>query len=148
MEQRTFNIKIHGIDLIEKALYKVSVSDKEVFNYETKCQIVMDVSKELVVCFVHIVIKKFETSEDAAKMFCGFGYNIDSFASFDKDETGNYIIPQELDNMLKMISISTMRGLLFSEFRGTQLHSAILPIIIADTLVPAEGTLIEARKPN
>ena len=42
---------------------------------------------------------------------------------------GKVNIPQRLIETLNIISISTTRGVMFSTFKGTFLHSAILPII-------------------
>jgi hypothetical protein len=55
-----------------------------------------------------------------------------------KDEDDKYIIPGDLEGMLKQISISTIRGFMFSEFRGTHLHKAILPILLSESLVAVD----------
>ena len=44
-------------------------------------------------------------------------------------ENENEILPKEFINMLNSISVSTCRGVLYTLFRGTKLHSVILPII-------------------
>ena len=38
-------------------------------------------------------------------------------------------LPQEFITLLNSIALSTTRGVMFSQFRGTVLHNAILPII-------------------
>ena len=50
-------------------------------------------------------------------------------AHFTKREDNNFDIPVDLEIMLKSVSISTARGVVFSELRGTYLHGAILPLI-------------------
>jgi hypothetical protein len=42
---------------------------------------------------------------------------------------GKYDIPKILLDTLNAISLSTTRGVMYSTFRGTFLHNAILPII-------------------
>lgn len=45
------------------------------------------------------------------------------------DESTKFKLPDQVVTTLNSISISTCRGILFSLFRGTPLHSVILPII-------------------
>jgi hypothetical protein len=42
---------------------------------------------------------------------------------------GKVNIPQSLIETFNIISISTTRGVMFSTFKGTFLHGAVLPII-------------------
>lgn len=47
---------------------------------------------------------------------------------YDK-ETNSVFLPEPLILTLNSISISTLRGIIYSEFRGTFLQNATLPII-------------------
>lgn len=59
-----------------------------------------------------------------------FWYSIEDFdAVIKKNKSGKSDIPEGLKVTLNSISISTARGMLFSAFRGTALHDAILPVI-------------------
>lgn len=59
---------------------------------------------------------------------CIFG--IDNFDEVFKKITDDKIdAPDEIMYILISISISTMRGVMFEQFRGTYLHGAVLPII-------------------
>lgn len=51
--------------------------------------------------------------------------NIQQFVN----ESGKFALPEHLITMFNSISISTCRGVLFTLFRGTPLHSVILPIV-------------------
>ncbi len=46
-------------------------------------------------------------------------------------ENGLFHVPVALDEMLRQVSISTTRGIIYSEIRGTYLHGAIMPIVFA-----------------
>lgn len=146
MEQRDYNIRFHGVDIIEKCLYKLSVTEEDVFFFEVKSQSLVDSAQKLIVTFVEVNIKKANSSEIIAAIICGFGYVVENFEnSLEKNEESNYIIPSELEKMLRDVSISTMRGIMFSEFRGTQLHKAILPLIKSDSFMLAENDIINIK---
>ncbi|MDX2047384.1 MAG: hypothetical protein SFU87_11400 [Chitinophagaceae bacterium] len=147
MPDKTYNIRMHGIDIIEKHLFKISIQEADLFKFELKTQSIVNETESLIVTFVIVEIRKESTNELAAKILAGFGFFIkDISSSLERGEDRKYIIPSEFENVLKTISISTMRGLMFSEFRGTPLHGAILPIIRGDSLVPINESIIELAK--
>jgi hypothetical protein len=63
-------------------------------------------------------------------------FNIVDFDSIATSTKGVYNATPELVLALNSISISTTRGLMFSEFKGTHLHKAILPIFDLSQLQP------------
>ncbi len=56
-----------------------------------------------------------------------------------KNEDNAFIIPQQLDSIIKPASISTTRGIIYSELRGTYLHQAIMPIVFIDNFSYGEA---------
>lgn len=144
MSEQTFNIRFDGIELIEKHLYKDIANPDDQFSFETKVQTFVDAIKNLLVAFVSISIRKENGDTPFATIICAFGYHVAELASFkDESEPDKFNIPPDLDNMVRQISISTMRGIVFSELRGTHLHRAIVPIILINTLVPVDGNVID-----
>lgn len=144
MSEQSFNIRFDGVELIEKHLFKGIASEHDKFTFDTKVQTLIDPIKNILVAFVSVGIRKEDGSETFATIICAFGYHIAELSSLkDEIDQNKYNIPPELDNMVKQISISTMRGIIFSEFRGTHLHRAILPIIFVDTLVAVDGNVID-----
>lgn len=55
-----------------------------------------------------------------------------------KNEENAFIIPQQLDLTIKPAVISTTRGIIYSELRGTYLHNAIMPIVFMDNFNDGE----------
>lgn len=55
-----------------------------------------------------------------------------------------YDIPVGLEILLKSAGISTTRGIIYSEVRGTYLHGAVLPLIDMATLIKAQYKIKEA----
>lgn len=143
MEQRNYRIKIDGVDLLSKTLNTLSTAENITFNHQLKTQAIGDEEKDMVVVFVQVKISNLNMpSKVAAEINIAMRFGIENFKDvFPKNETGKYFIPSEVENLLKSMSISTMRGIMFSEFRGTPLHQAILPIILMDSLQPVDGNL-------
>lgn len=62
-------------------------------------------------------------------------FNFESLFKPTADDTG---LPQGLLNLLNTVVIGTMRGVKFSEFRGTALDNAILPVLDPTRFEPGE----------
>jgi len=58
-----------------------------------------------------------------------FAYIIDNFNDIFPSTNKQSEVPQELTEIVNSISISTCRGILFSQFRGTFLNGVVLPIL-------------------
>ena len=139
MEQKPYNLRLDGIDIIEKAVFKTQVLEGDTFNFEIKVQTVADNIKDMLITFVNVRVNRMHTTDIFARLAVGFGYFIENFEDeLEKDEDDKYVIPSDLEAMLKQISISTIRGIMFSEFRGTHLHKAILPILLSESLVAVD----------
>jgi hypothetical protein len=49
-----------------------------------------------------------------------------------KNDENAYVIPDQLDSLIKPPAISTTRGIIYSELRGTYLHNVVMPIVFMD----------------
>jgi hypothetical protein len=60
-------------------------------------------------------------------------YFVESLLDFKSGVNDKVInLPENFTTKLNSISISTTRGIMFSQFRGTFLHNAILPVIASN----------------
>jgi hypothetical protein len=144
MEEAKIEYKINGIDLIEKHLFRVAPIESAQYNFEIKSQSIL--SREplpLVVVFVSIDLTKIGDTNPLAKFFIGIGFEIlNPDAIFKEPKETSIVLPIEVENFFKSIAISTSRGIIYSELRGTTLHNAILPVIDMATFKPISGNLI------
>lgn len=147
MVQQTINFKIDGIDLIEKVMHRHTSEQGEIFNFNLRTQSVNPNDQDnLLLVFTEVNISTTKSKDLCARFLVGMGFNIESLNShLIKEEDGNTRIPREFEDFFKMIAISTTRGIIFSELRGTSLAGAILPPIFAQQLVtqPGEGNLFD-----
>jgi hypothetical protein len=95
-------------------------------NLDTKA----DGAQKLLVVIVQIEVR----SEDQQHLLGALvASNIFEVTNFEQvitaDFSGNLNVPQGLTELLAVQAIATMRGIMFSTFKGTFLHNAVLPLI-------------------
>jgi hypothetical protein len=134
IENKDFNIKmqIRAIELLSSSLNLPTNPNTPVtnFNFNIRIESRADVINKLVFVIVHVEIKNDDQSVVLGTLSVSCIFEIANFEDVIKVEAGGKInIPQQLIETLNNISISTTRGVMFSTFKGTFLHSAVLPII-------------------
>lgn len=137
-------LQIKGIEIINtsiKAPSNLNVPIAE-FNFNINIESKVDASNKLVFVIVHIEIK----NDDQSLVLGAFSAScIFEIANFEDviivKGDGHFDIPQVLIQTLNSISLSTTRGVMFSTFKGTFLHNAVLPIID-----PKQLQVIDQRK--
>lgn len=123
-----------NITLLEVVLSRLGDDLDEVEVYGFKLGIIHNVriDKQIVEVEVTATIVNGDSEDELAKIRVGFGYLFQNLDKIDLD--GGRLLPRHLADMLNSISISTTRGILFSELRGTKLQKLILPIVSPQNL--------------
>jgi hypothetical protein len=129
MDNNKISFKIDTIELLD---YSLSGKDKEipseaVFNFDINIEHRFDIQNNRIIAISNfkIFIEGIEGDVGRASISCIF-----NILEMSKYIDGNDItIPSEFITTINSLSLSTSRGILFMLFRGTFLHSAILPII-------------------
>ncbi|MGB4848841.1 MAG: helix-turn-helix transcriptional regulator [Saprospiraceae bacterium] len=128
----TYNITLKGIELLDSSLVRPpSISpDLTILKYHIKFEYRIDKEKKLVFIIVHVRIITFPAEAEVGKLVVSHIYEIADFDQvIDLKEDDKFSIPQGLTNILNDISLSTTRGVMFSTFKGTFLHHALLPVV-------------------
>jgi hypothetical protein len=125
-----FDFKLTGIELVNSNLFNPGVAiEKQIFHFNIKIEQKINLEKKLIIVTPEIEIQQEnkKTTLGTIKVACIFYVtNLDEF----KVEEGDLVsLPNEIITMLNSISLSTTRGVMFSQFKGTFLHNAFLPII-------------------
>lgn len=126
----TAKYQLKNIEIIEQHLYILNKPlDKIVnYNFDINLEHSVDViNKNLIVNTSISIHKEDDEKLGSFRSLCIF--HIENLESFVVKKTKQIDLPKDFITTLNSISISTTRGLLFSNFRGTILHSAILPIV-------------------
>jgi hypothetical protein len=134
IENKDFNVEmqIRAIELLNGSLNLPANPNTPVtnFNFNISIESRADAVNKLVFVIVHVEIKNDDYSIVLGALSVSCIFEIVNFKDVIKVEAdGKVNIPQRLIETLNIISISTTRGVMFSTFKGTFLHSAVLPII-------------------
>lgn len=134
IENKDFNVEmqIRAIELLNGSLQLPAAQNTAVttFNFNISIESKADAPNKLVFVIVHVKIKNDDHSLVLGALSVSCIFEIVNFDEVIKiEENGKLDIPQRLIETLNIISISTTRGVMFSTFKGTFLHGAVLPII-------------------
>ena len=127
-----FGIKLRGIELLNVSLIRPEHTSKNLSTFLYNVRIVQDIdkNKKLVFIIVHVDIHSTEEKKDVGSLSVSHIYEL---ANFEEVVTildeHNFKLSESVNDILNSISISTTRGVMFSTFKGTLLHNAILPIV-------------------
>lgn len=131
MDNPVINYRIVGIELVYKSMEPMpphAIGNQ--FLFDLRVEIKVSAENKLVLPFVTIKIRGKEDNFEFAKIGVSCFFEVEDFDKYIVlDEKGLYKIPSVLEAAIRPISISTVRGVMFSEFKGTYLNNAILPII-------------------
>lgn len=151
MEQsKSYTYRLQGIDIVEKQLFRTEPGPVTTYNFNVRTQSAIDEIRKLIIVAIEVTVTKVDDTHTIAHFLVALGFEVIDFENILPRDSNNLIsVPIELENALKAISISTVRGIIFSELRGTVMHSAIMPIIQMGSLKPEKGDKIQdVRKPN
>ena len=133
MEEKVQKIEfqLKAIEILEVNLNHPAIAFNEptLFHYNINIEHKINPDNKLVivVAAVNIIHEDKETNLASVKASCVFEIaNINEFYNL---ETKQISMPNTILVTLNSITISTVRGIMFSQFKGTFLHNAILPVI-------------------
>lgn len=130
-KKKEYGFQIKTVELLDSSL---KTSDKALdkspvysFDINIEHRINIESKITIVVCTVSIYTKSKQDIIGNIKTGCI--YSIPDMDSYIDQKSKQIKLPDELAMMLNTVSISTTRGMMFSFFRGTILHNAILPLV-------------------
>ena len=122
-------IQLKGIELLEVSinLPVKKIEKDEVFNFNLNIEHKIERSKELVFVITTVDIYNNDNSQQLGKIKTSCIYQIENLDNY-LNEAKQAILPADLTQSINSISLSTTRGMMFSQFRGTHLHQATIPL--------------------
>ncbi|MFZ4400179.1 MAG: hypothetical protein ACOYO1_09105 [Bacteroidales bacterium] len=138
----TFNIK--GIEILGFNLNLPSeplLEEIKAFDFTVNVEQKINIENKLVYTIVSIDILHGNSEIKLGSFKSAIIFEITNFDDFlDKNQIFN--LPEDISLVLNSVSISTSRGLMFAQFKGTFLNNAFLPIIDPKQLKnPSENSL-------
>lgn len=131
MDNTAIEYRITGVELYSKSMAPaISGLENTKLNFNVHVETKVDPHRKVILVFVKVAVGK-EASTDilaTVNTICVFDIvNFDAYIT--QNENQLFQIPDEIEFVIRPVAISTTRGIMYSEFRGTYLHGAILPII-------------------
>jgi hypothetical protein len=134
MDNPQAKIKFKGIELLSINMVRrpdnIAILATN-FHFEVNAELRVNPELKIILIIVDINIRELNQEELRASISVGCVFDVDNFDEVIKKQNETlYNVPPELDALLKSVSISTTRGIMHSEFKGTYLGNAVLPVII------------------
>lgn len=128
-EKIDIQFQLKNIELVEVNLTppKALEQQSKTFNYNIGIEHRIIEDKKMLHNIVSIGVHGDDKEHLLGKLKVAISFEINNFSDLVKDKKAK--IPEEMLSLFNSIAISTTRGIMFSQFRGTYLHNAILPII-------------------
>jgi hypothetical protein len=127
----TMNVQFKGIELLNGYINtpapEIALNN---FSFNVNIQTDVDAAQKLVFVIVSVQINTADQLHTLGSLVASCIYTVSNFAEVVSVKEGKHVMPTAVTDMFNSISISTTRGLMFSTFKGTFLHNAILPIIV------------------
>ncbi len=128
----TAEFRLQGIELLKGTLSLPPSMDVSVanFNFTIDVGSKVDAQNKLIFMIVDVEIRTEDQQHLLGALSVSCIYYVENYEKLIKIlDNGRLNIPKSFLDTLNSISISTTRGVLFSTFKGTFLHNAILPLI-------------------
>ncbi|RZJ92146.1 MAG: hypothetical protein EOO20_02805 [Chryseobacterium sp.] len=118
------NIEIIGQEMSFTTDFKPS----NIFDYGLEIESRYDPTHKLAI--IKLLIEIRADGFKCASQTGQYWFNVSAFESeIKRGRDGHYQIPADLQIQMNDIAVNTARGLMYSQFKGTLLHTAILPVI-------------------
>jgi hypothetical protein len=137
MSEKIFELRFSQIELVSKRLaLPQSNPEKQDINFNFLVDIRLSQEKKLAVVSTEVTIFNLIDKSELAyiKIFCAFEFP-DFENVFKKIEDNVFELPLEIEILLKSAGLSTARGVIYSELRGTYLQNAVLPLIDISSII-------------
>jgi hypothetical protein len=147
MAENRFGFQFKNIDIVYKAVAPRPVDFQGgEFSFDINAEASIRTEEQQIFVFVKINVRDAQKPQVLATFTIVNIFQIFNFAeAVTQNEHGLFVIDTELDRYLKSAAISTLRGVIWSELKGSYLHFAVLPVIDVVSLknVPERHILSE-----
>jgi len=136
MKKANINFQITGVELLEINLNNPRTQLNTERTYHFNINIEQRVHKEeksvIVITTVDLIHEPDNQCHATIKTSCVFF--VGNILDFSPPESQQIDLPEQFMITLNSISLSTTRGIMYSQFRGTFMHNVLLPILDPSTL--------------
>lgn len=126
-----FDWALKGIEILETSMHPPEnpINSKTLFGFNINVEQGANIDKGLAIITISVSIYDEKNKNKLGFLKASCIYGIENLKKFHDKKSNKVIYPDQISFMLNSVSISTTRGLMFSTFKGTFLHGALLPIV-------------------
>ena len=123
--------QLKGIELLDCSLNhpKKHIPARMIFNFDIKLEHKIISDNNLIAVALTVDINDEQKSNKLGSIMASCIFEIPELKIYIDKNSNLPKLPEPFLTTINSISISTVRGVMFSQFRGTFLHNAILPVI-------------------
>lgn len=131
MTKQEVNFQIRNIEIVEVYLKNpdTPIQKECEYNFDVSIEHRINGDDKLIVVALTISIRINNGETVNGRVKSNIFFQVNNIDDFQIPETKEYRIPEFFITTLNSISLSTSRGIIFSQFKGTFLHGAILPVV-------------------
>jgi len=131
MAQQIINFQLKGIEIAE---ISIKYPEKQLpieckYNFEINIHQRIIGKENTIIVTPAITVKLDEDNFICSTIKVNFIYLVENLEEFRKKNIEEFEIPEFFNTTINSISLSTIRGIMYSHFKGTFLHNTILPIV-------------------
>lgn len=125
------SFQLRAIELHERSLAKpASGFTVTNFHFNIHIESNVDDTQKIVLVLTKVKIFADDQTTELGSLTSACIFSLGNFdEAVKRQPSDSFELPEELSEILNGVALSTTRGILFSEFKGTLLHHAFLPII-------------------
>jgi len=125
------SIQLKGIELLESCIVhpKQQISGSNVFHFDIKIEHKVSIEKNIIAVVASVDIFNENKDVKLGSLTSSCIFEIRNIAELVHSSNNQINLPEDMLISLNSITISTARGIMFNQFKGTFLHNAFLPII-------------------
>lgn len=125
------SFQFKGIELLDFCFShpKQQIPARMIFNFEIKIEHKIPADNNFIAVVVTVEIYNGQRETKLGSIMVSCVFEMPELKEYIDPKNNTPKLPEEFLTTINSISISTVRGVMFSQFRGTFLHNAILPVI-------------------
>lgn len=130
MEQaQNISFRLKNIELLQSSLSAIdyAISMDTIFKFNINIEHLVIINENCIAVKPNVEIFTEENNFILGNLSSSLMFEIENLASYVVDKEVK--LPSDIIVAINSISISTIRGIMFSTFKGTYLHNAFLPVI-------------------
>lgn len=126
---QNINFRLKNIEIAQSSLTAIdyALPDNVIFKFNINIEHLVNIDQNLIVIKPIVAIFVEDEQSILANLSVNLVFEIEDLASFAIEKEVK--LPSDIIIAMNSISISTLRGIMFSTLKGTYLHNAILPVI-------------------